>query len=44
VAVLEAPLRATRFGPVPDGEGWFVINAGAAALRCPYHPGWLPQL
>jgi len=27
MAVHEAPLRSTRFGLVPDGEGWFVINA-----------------
>jgi uncharacterized cupin superfamily protein len=25
--VREAPLRMTRFGLVPDGEGWFVLNA-----------------
>jgi uncharacterized cupin superfamily protein len=23
----EAPLRDTRFGLAPDGEGWFVVNA-----------------
>jgi hypothetical protein len=22
-----APLRETRFGLAPDGEGWFVVNA-----------------
>jgi uncharacterized cupin superfamily protein len=27
MAVGEAGLRTTRFGPVPDGEGWFVLNA-----------------
>ena len=27
MAVPEAPLRATKFGLVPDGEGWFVLNA-----------------
>ena len=26
-AVSEAPLRETRFGLAPDGEGWFVVNA-----------------
>jgi len=25
--VSEAPLRETRFGLAPDGEGWFVVNA-----------------
>jgi uncharacterized cupin superfamily protein len=25
--VNEAPLRETRFGLAPDGEGWFVVNA-----------------
>ena len=23
----EAPLRQTKFGLAPDGEGWFVVNA-----------------
>jgi uncharacterized cupin superfamily protein len=27
MAVPEAALRATTFGLVPDGEGWFVLNA-----------------
>jgi uncharacterized cupin superfamily protein len=27
VAVPEAPLRTTKFGLVPDGDGWFVLNA-----------------
>jgi uncharacterized cupin superfamily protein len=25
--VPEAPLRTTKFGFAPDGEGWFVVNA-----------------
>ena len=25
--VPEAPLRETKFGLVPDGDGWFVVNA-----------------
>ena len=27
MAVPEAGLRATKYGLVPDGEGWFVLNA-----------------
>ncbi|HYX84770.1 MAG TPA: cupin domain-containing protein [Gaiellales bacterium] len=27
MAVPEAPLRRTRYGPAPDGPGWFVLNA-----------------
>jgi uncharacterized cupin superfamily protein len=27
VTVPEAPLRQTRFGLAPDGDGWFVVNA-----------------
>src|SRR5918996_6610813 len=27
MAVPEAPLRATKYGVVPDGDGWFVLNA-----------------
>jgi uncharacterized cupin superfamily protein len=27
MAVPEAPLRATKYGLVPEGEGWFVLNA-----------------
>ena len=27
MAVPEAALRATKYGLVPDGEGWFVLNA-----------------
>lgn len=26
---MRAPLRGTRFGLAPDGEGWFVVNAAA---------------
>jgi uncharacterized cupin superfamily protein len=33
VAVPEAVLRATRFGLVPDGEGWFVVNAAETRWR-----------
>lgn len=33
MAVHEAPLRSTRFGLVPDGEGWFVINATETRWR-----------
>ena len=33
MAVPEALLRATRFGLVPDGEGWFVINAAETRWR-----------
>ena len=33
MAVGEAPLRSTRFGLVPDGEGWFVVNAAATRWR-----------
>lgn len=31
--VPEAPLRETRFGLVPDGEGWFVLNARETRWR-----------
>jgi uncharacterized cupin superfamily protein len=27
MAVPEAPLRSTKYGLVPDGDGWFVLNA-----------------
>ncbi|MDQ3875392.1 MAG: cupin domain-containing protein [Actinomycetota bacterium] len=27
MGVREAPLRATKYGLVPDGDGWFVLNA-----------------
>jgi uncharacterized cupin superfamily protein len=33
MAVSEAPLRSTRFGLAPDGEGWFVINAAETRWR-----------
>ena len=33
MAVPEAPLRSTRFGLAPDGEGWFVINAAETRWR-----------
>ena len=29
----EAPLRQTRFGLAPDGEGWYVINARESRWR-----------
>ena len=31
--VPEAPLRTTKFGLVPDGEGWFVVNARETRWR-----------
>jgi uncharacterized cupin superfamily protein len=33
VAVPEAPLRTTRYGLAPDGEGWFVLNARESRWR-----------
>jgi uncharacterized cupin superfamily protein len=33
VAVPETPLRATKFGLVADGHGWFVINARESRWR-----------
>jgi hypothetical protein len=27
VPVAEAEFRTTKYGPVPDGDGWFVLNA-----------------
>src|SRR3954447_15549928 len=33
MAVDEAPLRSTRVGLVPDGEGWFVLNATETRWR-----------
>jgi uncharacterized cupin superfamily protein len=33
VAVSEAPLRSTKYGLVPDGEGWFVLNARETRWR-----------
>jgi uncharacterized cupin superfamily protein len=32
-SVTEAPLRETRFGLAPDGEGWFVLNARESRWR-----------
>jgi len=29
----EAPLRETRFGLAPDGDGWFVLNARESRWR-----------
>jgi uncharacterized cupin superfamily protein len=31
--VNEAPLRTTRFGLAPDGDGWFVLNARDSRWR-----------
>lgn len=31
--VPEAPLRTTKYGLVPDGEGWFVLNARETRWR-----------
>jgi uncharacterized cupin superfamily protein len=31
--ISEAPLEETEHGPVPAGEGWFVLNAREAAWR-----------
>jgi uncharacterized cupin superfamily protein len=33
MAVPEAGLRSTKFGPVPDGDGWFVLNARETRWR-----------
>ena len=33
MAVAETPLRATRYGLVPGGEGWFVLNARETRSR-----------
>jgi uncharacterized cupin superfamily protein len=33
VSVPEAPLRMTKFGYMPDGQGWFVVNARAIRWR-----------
>ncbi len=33
MAVPEAPLCATKYGLVPDGEGWFVLNARETRWR-----------
>ncbi|HST18603.1 MAG TPA: cupin domain-containing protein [Gaiellaceae bacterium] len=29
----KAPLRSTRFGLVPEGDGWFVVNAAETRWR-----------
>jgi uncharacterized cupin superfamily protein len=33
VSVPEAPLRTTKFGLAPDGDGWFVMNARESRWR-----------
>ena len=33
VSVGEAPLRGTKYGLVPDGDGWFVVNARETRWR-----------
>jgi uncharacterized cupin superfamily protein len=33
MAVPEAPLRATKYGLVPEGDGWFVLNARETRWR-----------
>jgi len=33
VAIREAPLRATKYGLVPEGEGWFALNARETRWR-----------
>jgi uncharacterized cupin superfamily protein len=33
MAVREAPLRSTKFGLCPDGEGWFVLDARDSRWR-----------
>jgi uncharacterized cupin superfamily protein len=33
MAVPEAPLRSTKYGLVPDGDGWFVLNARDSRWR-----------
>jgi uncharacterized cupin superfamily protein len=33
MAVPEAPLRVTKYGFVPDGDGWFVLNARESRWR-----------
>lgn len=39
MAVPEIPLRATKFGLVADGDGWFVINARESRWRDAGHFG-----
>lgn len=33
MAVPEAPLRSTKYGLVPEGDGWFVLNARDSRWR-----------
>jgi hypothetical protein len=33
MGVREAPLRATKYGLGPDGDGWFVVNARETRAR-----------
>jgi uncharacterized cupin superfamily protein len=33
MTVPEAPLRSTKYGLVPDGDGWFVLNARETRWR-----------
>ena len=33
IAVPEAPLRSTKYGLVPEGDGWFVLNARETRWR-----------
>ena len=33
IAVPEAQLRSTKHGPVPEGDGWFVLNARETRWR-----------
>jgi uncharacterized cupin superfamily protein len=33
MAAPEAPLRSTKYGLVPDGDGWFVLNARDSRWR-----------
>jgi uncharacterized cupin superfamily protein len=33
MAAPEAPLRATKYGLAPDGDGWFVLNARESRWR-----------
>jgi uncharacterized cupin superfamily protein len=33
MSVPQAPLRVTKYGLVPDGDGWFVVNASESRWR-----------
>jgi uncharacterized cupin superfamily protein len=33
ITIPEAPLRSTKYGLVPEGEGWFVLNARETRWR-----------